>query len=330
MAAHLIRIRPSLAKSLLFAGDFAPGGFAFAHGQLLAINGNEALFSLLGTQYGGDALNSFALPDFRNRTAIDESANNQVGTVQGENFTTIEAADIAELEETPSFVVTTLDDVVTPLDGETSLREAVQLANDTAGQNEISFDPSLSGGTLRLTQGDLDITDALQISGDPNGDFIADITISGDATGNGTTIDDSRIFDVNGASLSLYSLNLAGGFVQNGNGGLVSVTNGGTFSAFVGDFSGGEVTRPRARIPITGYGGAIYNGGGELYLVNVAITDSTATYAGGGIGVNSADGETRLVNVTIANNTATLWRRAFDHRRSPRTPRPISTCCKPP
>ena len=54
----------------LFAGNFAPGGWAFAEGQILPINGNQALFSLLGTTYGGDGRMTFALPDLRGRTAI--------------------------------------------------------------------------------------------------------------------------------------------------------------------------------------------------------------------------------------------------------------------
>jgi microcystin-dependent protein len=54
----------------LFAGNFAPQGFAFCNGQILAINQNTALFSLLGTQYGGNGTSTFALPDLRGRSPI--------------------------------------------------------------------------------------------------------------------------------------------------------------------------------------------------------------------------------------------------------------------
>ena len=54
----------------LFAGNFAPRGFAFADGQLLPIAQNSALFSLFGTIYGGDGLTTFALPDMRGRAAM--------------------------------------------------------------------------------------------------------------------------------------------------------------------------------------------------------------------------------------------------------------------
>ncbi|WP_100925456.1 phage tail protein [Tenacibaculum sp. SZ-18] len=54
----------------MFAGNFAPRNWAFCDGQLLAINSNTALFSILGTQYGGDGRTTFALPDLRGRVAI--------------------------------------------------------------------------------------------------------------------------------------------------------------------------------------------------------------------------------------------------------------------
>lgn len=54
----------------LFAGNFAPRGFQFCQGQLLPIQTNTALFSLLGTTYGGDGVRTFALPDLRGRAAV--------------------------------------------------------------------------------------------------------------------------------------------------------------------------------------------------------------------------------------------------------------------
>lgn len=54
----------------MFAGNFAPRGWAFCEGQLLPISSNSALFSILGTTYGGDGRTTFALPDLRGRAAI--------------------------------------------------------------------------------------------------------------------------------------------------------------------------------------------------------------------------------------------------------------------
>ena len=61
---------PMLGTMCVFAGNFAPRGFALAEGQLLAISQNTALFSLLGTNYGGDGRTTFALPDSRGRALI--------------------------------------------------------------------------------------------------------------------------------------------------------------------------------------------------------------------------------------------------------------------
>jgi microcystin-dependent protein len=54
----------------MFAGNFAPRGWALCDGQLLAISGNESLFFLLGTIYGGDGRTTFGLPDLRGRIPI--------------------------------------------------------------------------------------------------------------------------------------------------------------------------------------------------------------------------------------------------------------------
>lgn len=59
-----------IAQIMAFAGNFAPTGWAFCNGQLLNISSNTALFSLLGTTYGGNGTTTFGLPDLRGRTPI--------------------------------------------------------------------------------------------------------------------------------------------------------------------------------------------------------------------------------------------------------------------
>tara|TARA_R110001583_G_scaffold157944_2_gene309866 strand:- start:1057 stop:1575 length:519 start_codon:yes stop_codon:yes gene_type:complete len=61
---------PFLAEIIMFAGNFAPRGWAFCDGQILPINTNQSLYSLLGTTYGGDGETTFALPDLRGRAPI--------------------------------------------------------------------------------------------------------------------------------------------------------------------------------------------------------------------------------------------------------------------
>ncbi|MFC3880798.1 phage tail protein [Algoriphagus namhaensis] len=60
-------MEPTLAEIRIFAGNFAPRGWALCQGQLLPISQNQALFALLGTIYGGDGRTTFALPDLRGR-----------------------------------------------------------------------------------------------------------------------------------------------------------------------------------------------------------------------------------------------------------------------
>lgn len=61
----------------------APRGFAMCNGQLLPITQNQALFSLLGTRYGGDGIRTFQLPDLRGRTPVGSNGDYPVGTVVG-------------------------------------------------------------------------------------------------------------------------------------------------------------------------------------------------------------------------------------------------------
>jgi microcystin-dependent protein len=63
---------PFVAEIRVFAFNFAPKGWAFCDGQILPISQNTALFSLLGTNYGGDGKSTFALPNFQGSTAISQ------------------------------------------------------------------------------------------------------------------------------------------------------------------------------------------------------------------------------------------------------------------
>ena len=65
-----VSIEPFIGEITMFAGNFAPRGWAFCSGQLLPINQNQALFSILGTTYGGDGRTTFGLPDLRGRVPV--------------------------------------------------------------------------------------------------------------------------------------------------------------------------------------------------------------------------------------------------------------------
>ena len=72
--------QPFVGEIRMFAGTFAPTGWAFCDGQLLAISQNETLFFLIGTTYGGDGQSTFALPDLRSRIPIHKGTNPATGT----------------------------------------------------------------------------------------------------------------------------------------------------------------------------------------------------------------------------------------------------------
>jgi microcystin-dependent protein len=71
---------PYIGEVRMFAGNFAPAGWAFCNGQLLPIAENDVLFSLIGTTYGGDGQQTFAMPDLRGRGPI-HMGNGPDGTV---------------------------------------------------------------------------------------------------------------------------------------------------------------------------------------------------------------------------------------------------------
>jgi microcystin-dependent protein len=64
--------QPYVGEIRIFAGNFAPAGWMFCDGQLLAIAENETLFQLIGTTYGGDGQSTFALPDLRGRLPLHQ------------------------------------------------------------------------------------------------------------------------------------------------------------------------------------------------------------------------------------------------------------------
>lgn len=65
---------PFIGEIRIFAGNFAPADWSFCNGSLLSINEYDALFSLIGTTYGGDGQSTFALPDLRGRLPMGQGA----------------------------------------------------------------------------------------------------------------------------------------------------------------------------------------------------------------------------------------------------------------
>jgi microcystin-dependent protein len=89
----------------MFAGNFAPRGWALCDGQILPINQNQSLFSLLGTTYGGDGRTSFALPDLRGRVAVHPGSGITLGQKRGEERVTLTAGEMPSHSHTASATV---------------------------------------------------------------------------------------------------------------------------------------------------------------------------------------------------------------------------------
>ena len=75
--------QPFVGEIRMFAGNFAPAGWALCDGQLLPIAENEVLFALIGTTYGGDGQSTFALPDLRGRIPIHNTTTHPIGQFAG-------------------------------------------------------------------------------------------------------------------------------------------------------------------------------------------------------------------------------------------------------
>jgi microcystin-dependent protein len=81
--------QPFVGEIRLFAGNFAPEGWATCDGQLIPISENPALFDLIGTIYGGDGQETFALPDLRGRVPVHQGNSFTIGQLAGSETETL-------------------------------------------------------------------------------------------------------------------------------------------------------------------------------------------------------------------------------------------------
>ena len=97
--------QPYVGEIRMFAGNFAPDGWLFCEGQLLPISENETLFNLIGTTYGGDGQQTFALPDLRGRVPVHQGNGTTLSEAGGTETTTLTVAQSPKHAHT--FVVST-------------------------------------------------------------------------------------------------------------------------------------------------------------------------------------------------------------------------------
>jgi microcystin-dependent protein len=85
---------PFIGQIMMFGGNFAPAGWALCNGQILPISQNDVLFALIGTTYGGDGVNTFALPDLSGRVPIHQGGLHVIGEFAGVENVTLTAAQL--------------------------------------------------------------------------------------------------------------------------------------------------------------------------------------------------------------------------------------------
>lgn len=93
---------PFVGEIRMFAGNFAPAGWAFCNGALIAIDQNPTLFQLIGTTYGGDGVNTFALPNLQSRVPVHVGPGFALGQSGGTESVTLTVSQIPAHSHVPT------------------------------------------------------------------------------------------------------------------------------------------------------------------------------------------------------------------------------------
>lgn len=141
---------PFLSEIRMMSFGFAPKGWALCNGQLLPINQNQALFSLLGTTYGGDGRVNFGLPDLRGRAAMHMGAGHTLGERAGEAAHTLT---ISELPSHTHQLNVTNNTATQPNPGGNFLATTGSSVGAVYSKNPVAFDAVLQPGSISNTGG---------------------------------------------------------------------------------------------------------------------------------------------------------------------------------
>jgi microcystin-dependent protein len=147
----------TIGEIRMFAGNFAPRNWALCQGQIVQIRSNTALFSILGTQYGGDGTNTFALPDLRSRALV--GTGNGVGLspyTNGEmEGTETVALNLPQMASHNHVGVVTVTGSVAPYalndGGSTDLPQGAYFASTGSNQYSPTSDDSMGASPVTIT-----------------------------------------------------------------------------------------------------------------------------------------------------------------------------------
>ena len=132
---------PFVGEIRMFGGNFAPAGWAFCSGQLLAISENDVLFNLIGTTYGGDGQQTFALPDLQGRLPMHQGNSHVIGEKSGVESVTLTTQQIPLHNHAP-LAVSGNGNQSTPQGG---VWAGVTTSIYTSNPSNIAFNPALGG-----------------------------------------------------------------------------------------------------------------------------------------------------------------------------------------
>lgn len=156
---------PFLSEIKMMSFVFAPKGWATCDGQFLAINQNQALFSLLGTTYGGNGQTNFALPDLRGRTPIHMGNGHVLGERAGEQNHTLTTSELpthnhlAQASTTDGDQIIATNNYLAPVSqlygaaANTTPMASAEISQIGGGQPHLNMQPFLTVGFCIALQG---------------------------------------------------------------------------------------------------------------------------------------------------------------------------------
>ena len=141
--------QPYIGEIRLFAGNYAPQGWALCDGSLLSISHNDALFSVIGTTFGGDGIDTFALPDLRGRVPVHWGSTASLGAAGGTETVTLTTSEIP-IHDHP-FVASSSGGATSPVNNFPGASAGQGLATCSIYEGRVVPDTTLAPNSIQST-----------------------------------------------------------------------------------------------------------------------------------------------------------------------------------